>query len=53
MVAYRKEGTATLAHGNRGRKPSHNLDALPLVYTAAHMVVDKQEEVAAMAMLVS
>jgi len=25
MAAYRKEGTAALAHGNRGRKPKHAL----------------------------
>ena len=27
LAAYRKEGAAALAHGNRGRKPSHTLDA--------------------------
>jgi len=27
LAAYRKEGAAALAHGNRGRKPSHVLDA--------------------------
>ena len=26
VVAYRKEGVAALAHGNRGRKPHHALD---------------------------
>jgi transposase len=26
LAAYRKEGAAALAHGNRGRKPSHALD---------------------------
>ena len=25
-AAYRKEGVAALAHGNRGRKPHHALD---------------------------
>jgi len=24
---YRKEGAAALAHGNKGRKPKHTLDA--------------------------
>ena len=27
LAAYRKEGAAALAHGNRGRKPHHALDA--------------------------
>ena len=27
LAAYKKEGAAALAHGNRGRKPSHTLDA--------------------------
>ena len=27
LAAYRKEGAAALAHGNRGRKPQHALDA--------------------------
>jgi len=27
LAAYRKEGAAALAHGNRGRKPPHTLDA--------------------------
>ena len=27
LAAYRKEGAAALAHGNRGRKPSHALGA--------------------------
>jgi len=27
VAAYRKEGAAALAHGNRGRKPPHTLDA--------------------------
>src|SRR3972149_12055794 len=27
VAAYRKEGAAALAHGNRGRKPGHALDA--------------------------
>ena len=27
LAAYRKEGAAALAHGNRGRKPSHALAA--------------------------
>jgi transposase len=27
LAAYRKEGAAALAHGNRGRKPRHALDA--------------------------
>lgn len=26
LAAYRKEGAAALAHGNRGRIPSHALD---------------------------
>lgn len=26
LAAYRKEGAAALAHGNRGRKPHHALD---------------------------
>jgi len=26
LAAYRKEGVAAIAHGNRGRKPSHTLD---------------------------
>ena len=26
VAAYRKEGAAALAHGNRGRKPPHTLD---------------------------
>jgi len=26
LAAYRKEGAAAIAHGNRGRKPSHTLD---------------------------
>ena len=26
VAAYRKEGAAALAHGNRGRKPEHTLD---------------------------
>ena len=27
LAAHRKEGAAALAHGNRGRKPGHTLDA--------------------------
>jgi len=27
LAAYRREGAAALAHGNRGRKPPHTLDA--------------------------
>ncbi len=27
LAAYREEGAAALAHGNRGRKPHHALDA--------------------------
>ena len=27
LAAYRKEGVAAIAHGNRGRKPPHTLDA--------------------------
>ena len=27
LAAYRKEGAAALAHGNRGRKPHHALGA--------------------------
>ena len=27
LAAYRKEGAAALAHGDRGRKPGHTLDA--------------------------
>ena len=27
LAAYRKEGVAALAHGDRGRKPGHTLDA--------------------------
>src|SRR5680860_595567 len=27
LAAYRKEGAAALAHGNRGRTPAHALDA--------------------------
>ena len=26
LAAYRKEGAAALAHGNRGRRPAHALD---------------------------
>jgi len=26
VAAYRKEGVAALAHGNRGRRPDHALD---------------------------
>jgi predicted ArsR family transcriptional regulator len=26
LAAYRKEGVAALAHGNRGRQPSHTID---------------------------
>ena len=26
LAAYRKEGAAVLAHGNRGRKPHHTLN---------------------------
>ncbi len=27
LAAYRKEGAAALAHGNRGRRPHHSLEA--------------------------
>ncbi|GAI54620.1 unnamed protein product, partial [marine sediment metagenome] len=27
LAAYRREGAAALAHGNRGRKPHHALDS--------------------------
>jgi transposase len=37
LVAYRKEGAATLAHGNRGRRPVHTttVELVELVITLA------------------